>query len=76
MRYFDELHGYDPKVKQMLNDRILECESQARFSLSQNAARLNQMALKLEKYERLPVDRQFMASLPLKDLMQTIALLE
>jgi len=42
----------------------------------QNNDRMVELSLKCEKYERLPIDRRFLASLPVREIFQAASILE
>ena len=75
VRYFDESVGLDDNVRQMLNERILEVESQARKMIQQNQANYQDMAIRLAKFEKLPADRAFLAAMPIEEIFQCAAIL-
>ena len=75
VRYFDESVGLDDNLRQMLNERILEVESQARKMIQQNQANYQDMAIRLAKFEKLPADRAFLAAMPIEEIFQCAAIL-
>jgi hypothetical protein len=76
VRYFDECIGLDPKVRLMLNERILEVENQARLMVMQNAEHYRDMQLKLERYEKLPVNRKVFAAFSIEEIFEALSILE
>jgi hypothetical protein len=51
-------------------------EAQCRIAIMQNNERMIELSLKCEKFERLPVDRRFLASLPVREIFQAASILE
>ena len=75
VKYFDESLGLEQNIRDMLNERIKEIETQARSMIMQNGQLFLEQSIKLQRYEKLPIDRRFLASMPLSEIFQALTVL-
>lgn len=75
VKYFDESLGLDETIREMLNERIKEIETQARTLIANNSQKFIEQSIKLNKYENLPIDRRFLASMPVEEIFQALGVL-
>jgi hypothetical protein len=68
VKYFDESLGLEENIVEMLNGRIKEIETQARTLIANNSQQFIEQSIKLNKYENLPIDRRFLASMPVEEI--------
>jgi len=76
VKLFDETAGLDPEVKDMLNDRLTEVVTEYRSYVSRDLALHAQMIAKLDRFEKLPVDRKFLANMKIEEIFRAIYILE
>lgn len=75
VKYFDESQGLEPSLRDILNERIREVETQARTMIFQNGQQFVEQSYLLQRFQKLPIDRRFLASMPKEEIIQALAVL-